>query len=71
MNYPARPERLFVALIGILELTGLVCITVGWIMDRQVFVSVGWWMGVIGIAFAALTLVLLFVVLIVETLRSH
>lgn len=69
MNYLGRPERLFLILTGTLVLSGLGCMIVGNVIDHPLVVRVGWWLGVLGIVFASLPLVLFLVVLVVEKLR--
>ena len=69
MKCPGRPERLFQAVTGTLVLSGLGCMVVGYVIDHPLVVTVGWWLGVLGVVFASLPLVLFLVVLVIEKLR--
>jgi hypothetical protein len=69
MKYPGSPERIFLAVIGIIILSGLGCMIVGLVIEDQRVVTVGGWAGLCGIILAFLPLMLLLVVLAIEKLR--
>jgi hypothetical protein len=70
MNFPGRPERFFIFLIGILALFALGCVIVGRGIENQLVLRIGWWLGVLVIGFASLPLLVVVILSVVEKLRK-
>ena len=69
MKYPGSPERIFLAVTGAVVLSGLGCTIVGFAIEDQRVVTIGWWVAVCGISLAFLPLTLLLIVIAIEKLR--
>jgi hypothetical protein len=70
MKYPGRPERVWLAVVSLLAVSGLACLAIGIYFGQETVLSVGWWLGVCAIGLASIPLCLLVVMLVVEKLRS-
>ena len=70
-KYPGRPERVFIALVGILALAGFGCMAVGYFVDQNMLLKIGRWLGLVAIVLAYVPLILSLVLLLVKNLRPH